>query len=388
MPAKINTKKTTQRSRKGSSKRDNQPAAGRKAGCRKKADAPRIIANSIFALTLKEKAAIQVTNFLSEKGRASADDDYEKMYADILLVVQRAVFLATGQVSTFNPYKNGFDLSESFDFVLRVFKENVLPKGWDYNIEKDWRHGDYQLVIYESCYFDATWHVFPICHVVKKLMKKNQALHDMFVSFICNFYHHTGMFTWWNGGLGYIDDESMRDHLLNRDFDDEEEQFKAEAELEACIFSYNKGEAKAYESLLKSLSVVSVDQLREDLARFSKRNPLVRWMYSALDVMDQKYSLNDYVYPELHEEGNTEGLMFDMQLGIHWDINDCMCKEQEEYLDSEAQGCGIIDPIYHFRFKKDTEVFSKEEILKALDYPKQFTKLYNDYHTAISAYER
>ena len=139
MPPTINSKKTTSRTREGIKRRGNKKRPGRKPVLRSKAHSPRVIANSIFALTNKPKPAIAVSMIHSGKKSPTSylDEDYGKMYHDILKCAQRAILLATGDVTTFDPLKQGFDLSESFDFVFKMLKRNVIPKDWEYNIEQD-----------------------------------------------------------------------------------------------------------------------------------------------------------------------------------------------------------------------------------------------------------
>lgn len=386
MPAKLKHKAATQGARKSAKVRGNKQRPGRKGSHGTKADTPRVIANSFFALTAKPKPAIAVSMIQEGKASmASCDDNYMKVYADILKCVQRAIFLATGEASTFDPYKNGYDLSESFDFIFRMLKTNVIPAGWEYNIEQDWRTNEYLVVIYKACEFNTFWHVFDIGATVQHLYKKNRKLHDLFILFLHNFCKHTTLDTWWGGALGYVDESMLEDHFHNMDFETEEEKEEYRVRMEETIADYNKGEISKYQKLIKSQLSLNVDQLRKSLSKFSKKSDLVKWMYSACEVMEQKATLNDFIYPELCEDSEG-GIMFDQQVVLLWDITDIYSSEQEEYLECESQGIGVMDPIYHVRLTKDRKELDLNEMKKALDYPKQFTKLYHEYHAAIKKY--
>jgi len=391
MPEKLNKKATASRSGNRAGSRKNKQRPGCKAGNRPQASAPRIIANSFFALTAKPKPAIAVSSFLNDK-RARIDDSedgYAKMYADVLKCTQRAILLATGEKTTFDPMNNGYDLSESFELVLRMLKTNVIPAGWEYNIEKSHKTEEYHIVIYRACDFQAFWHVFEIAATVHSLFINHKQLHDMFILFLKNFIHYTKIEPWWGCALGYViwDEESLRDRFENMEFDTEEERIGYEMKMEYTIDSYKKGETDRYQKLICSQKVMPVGQLRYELSKFSKRIDLVKWMLSACDLMEQKLNLNEFVYPELVEELG-EGIMFDLQIVLLWDADDVYSQEQNEYLEAESQGCGIMDPIYHFRLTKDLKSFDKTIFDKAIKYPGQFTELYHGYNKAIKKYER
>lgn len=388
MPTGTHHRKITQRARIRAKARANKQATRRKAGNGSKADAARIIADSVFALTLKPKPAVIVKQLIRiDSSRYSKQDDYEKMYQDVMQVVHNAVYLVTGEVTSFNPYASGFGLSESFDIILNIFKRDVLPNGWEFNIEKEDNHSIYHIAMYKVCEMQCFWHVFELKHVLKYWRKKNPELHDMFLLFMYNFCHHTQIMTWYNGALGYVEPELLMERLQEFEFDTEEEQYQKEAEVQAVIDSYEKGEVHEYEEMMKAQYPEPVESLRSMLSYFPRRNKLVRWMLDACTLMEAPVGINDFIYAEMVEE-RGEGVMFDMQMGVIWDVTDPFTCEQEEYLDAESQGCGIHEPILTIRLFSDIERLSIKEIEACKTWPQQLTKIYQQYIKVVAKYER
>jgi len=389
MPSRSNHPKNARPTRIRVAGRQNKTKHGRKECIGATQENPAVIANSIFALTLTDKPAIKVKAIKSGGKLRFDDEDYDQMYKDVLNAVQNAVYLVTGERTTFNPLHSGFDLSQSFDFVLNMFRNQVLPEKWNFNIEKypvDYKGGRYHLVIYHDCEFQTFWHAFSIRPLVLGL-QADKKLHDLFIKFLWNFIHKTKIDCWWGGALGYCDENSMIDEFEQHEFDSDEEWLDALVSLHITIDDYEKGNAKKYEKLLKNQPIVPVDTLRKEISKFSARNKLVKWMMDACEFMEVPYSLTDFVYPEFQDEEGFDALMFDSQSGVLWDVTDEYSLTQERFLDSIAQGCGIFYPIYNFRIDHLTTSINIEEIKKAILWPQQLTKLFHSFNDAAVKYE-
>lgn len=386
MPQKIIHRKVARTVRKRAAGRKNKKGVrcqgSNRAG---KADTG-IIANSFFALTLKQKPAIEVKQ-KQQVPRRNGDEDYNKMYEDILKVVQHAVWLVKKEKTSFNPLKNGFDLSESFGMILNMFRNEVLPAGWSFNIELEEHNNEYYINIHKVCEMQAFWHCFEIKPPALWLQKHDPALHDMFILFMYNFYEDTNILTWWNGGMGYVDEDYMLERLdeYEGEYENAEEFEKLKAEVTQTVMNYKEGIVFQYLSLLRSQEFLSTDKLRAKLSNFSKRNKLVKWMYAACDFMDIPATINDFVYPD---QFDNEGLQYDQQASIIWDCGDRLTQEHEEGLDAEANGCGIIDPILNFHFRKSTKEIDLTRINDQVRWPQELTKIFHQYNEAIKPYER
>jgi hypothetical protein len=110
-------------------------------------------------------------------------------------------------------------------------------------------------------------------------------------------------------------------------------------------------------------------------------------MKQACDFLELGGSVIQFIYPELYEDDGCDGLRFDQQMNIIWDCGDDVSTEHEGYLDSEANGNGIADPIYHVRLRNDIKTLDLEAFNKAIEWPKKLTELFFSYNDAIKIYE-
>lgn len=209
----------------------------------------------------------------------------------------------------------------------------------------------------------------------------------MFIRFMANFCRHTGIMTWYQGGLGYIDGYFLLENIENYEWDSDEDRANALAEVTDVIELYQYGDAHWYEEFIKAQPLVSPEQLRIEINQFPRKNNLLNWMLAACDLMEEPFTVDDYIYPEM-AEAQGGGLMFDQQVALIWDVTDRMTHEQEEHLDTEAQGCGIHEPMYTVRLKADTDKLDLEKITDGLLWPKKLTKIFYQYNEAIIPYER
>lgn len=380
MPQTISKRRTTSttrsRSRKGKISKGSRCAVSNGA----KQNESGIIGNSLFNVNLKTRIGFEVQPAVLQ------DVDAALIYNDLLPAVKNALLKYKGFRTKTDPYKQGANITQSYQYLIGLIKNNLVPEGWEFNIEKNEHTQFYFLIIYKECDFDSYWHAFEIKPAVKKL-KHNEELRDFFLLFMKNFYEQCQIDPWWHGGLCFVDIGWMKERIAERedDYDDEEQYYKALYEMAEIEKVYQHGEAKYYEKLLMAKKSVSVKTLSEGLQQFSKRNKLVKWMYEALKLMEYPCDVMNFCYPDVN--GDIEGLLFDQQVGIIWDESDMMSGEQMETLDAEAQGIGIHAPILHYIIGKENNypmnIHSFDDLKCLEQWPGELTKIYHLYNEAI-----
>lgn len=390
MPKTIKHRNASSRLRKGVHPGKDFQGKGRQGGKGTAANGPKIIGDSLFALTLAPKPGLEVID--KTKGRVRPlrqdfdEEDYEQMYEDLLICVQRAVKIITGEVTKFDPLKERLDLSVALTYVINCFESNVLPKGFEYNVDKDPVQG-YYFTIYRDAPFDDLWHAFELKPIAKHLWQTDKTLHGLFLLVIKCFYVRTDIGCWWNGGCEYADymfEEKLQDWESRYEGDDE-----GHSELDEAIatyLGYEIGEANEYKEALKNIDFVKPELLLKKLTRFDQKNKIVKWMVDICSFCMLKGNVNDFIYYEMQGEG-VEGLQFDQQVAIIWDWNDAFTEEQMECIDSEAQGCGVLPPILNFHFTKTTQHFDREGIMAALDWPRKLSDLFRESRRLIESLE-
>jgi hypothetical protein len=386
MPANIKTKRSSSRIRKGANERSNRQAAGRQGSVRPQKGYTKIIGNSIFALTLKKKPGLEVVSKVeSRKFRVEDEDDFYKMYADLLACYHKAMVIV-GEPTKYDPYSIGLEIGIALSSIIQSFKDNVAPKDASVNIDHNDEDG-YHFTVYQYAPFDCYWHAFEIKPIINKI-KRNQKLHDLFIVYIKAFMNYTGIDGWWNGGMGYADymlEEKIDnwENELGEEFEDEKDLKKAMADLQC----YKKGVAKQYEKSITNAAHCSPEKLIEKIEPY-KRSGLGKLMLAGCEFMKYQGTLTDFIYYELENEGDVQGLRFDQQASVIWDWDDYYTDMQEECLDSEANGCGIIEPILNYQFTKRLSKFSKEEFQHRLKWPEELSKIFTMHNEYVNSIKR
>lgn len=401
MPATIKKRRTAQATRKSIHRGKNSKKCGRKGGQRAKQKNPRVIANSVFALTLHTKPGLEVIDKMD--GRKSYDkvDDYHKMYRDLLAAFQNGMNLI-GQPTKVDPLKEGLDIGASLAYVVNGFRNNLLIAGYDMRIDKDDDH--YYFTFYIQCDFPNWWHAFEIFPIVEFLGKNNPKLHDLFIKFIAFMSTRLHIPTWYNGGMGYSeyyveeqsDLEIWEDHNGPTEPDDaiSKEQI-AEAKISKEKYerllddfnNYSAGVIKEYENFIRS-GWLPLERLKKELARYRSNKDLISWMKEMLEFMKEPGSMNDYHYAELMEEENYEGLSFDRQSAIIWNWNDSYTEIEMECIDSDANNIGIIPPIFHYHLSKNTKSLNMDRYIDWQSWPLRFSKLWEKYRDIVNGYRK
>lgn len=384
MPQTTRKRPIAHRARKSALPGNNKKESRRPGIRRTKKKNPAVLANSVFALTLSARPAASIVDRQPGKGRrryANGDDDFEKMYEDLKQAFHIGVKLATGESTSFDPLKSGLDIGLSLGAIINGFKNNILPKEFEMNVDKDDDH--YYFTIYKYIELPWRWHVFEIKPVVTYLKKVNPRLHDLFIFLIKAFVDLKDIPTWYNGGFGYaeyqleqeIDDwESYHDI----DEDDAEQQFES---AKKTWKEYQEGEAAEYKEILRRGSAKTPQWIANRLKQHNSRNPVVKWMKTACEWLQLPGFLGDFTYPELRENDDSyaEGLDLDQQIAIGWDLSDEYTACQEQSMDATASGVGVVPAFLTRHFSKHTREYSLEDLENRASWLLGITKVQKDY---------
>lgn len=381
MPNSTNRQTATHKVRINSYKRVARQDVRRKTGHGTQKDGPRIIADSLFALTLAPKPGLEViTNLKSyEFDRNFRQMDVKRMYNDLLAIVHNAIKVQTGQVTKFDPLASGLSIGASTTYILKAFETNVLPTGFDYNI--DCNDEGYYFSVYKFCDFNTYWHHFEVKPMLIKLNRYNPRLIPIFNSIIHCLIYKAGFGTWWNGGMGYAE-FAIEDVIAHWDdqYDGEEDPESAlQVAMDECA-SYELGEAKQYELMIKKLKYRKPESILRSLNAFSQRSPMVKLFKSICNFLIETGSITDFIYYEC----DLEGLSFDQQVTVIWDLKDIYSKIQMESIDAEANGCGIYDPVLTYPVNKNYKKMDFELLNQQLGWPMKISKLFQEYEPIAS----
>lgn len=386
MPKTITRKRIARAVRKGinAGKNQSRPRRTRSNGTAEKA--ARIIANSLFALTLKERPAIEIADKLSTKKQLhlDSDDDFYKIYKDLLKILHHAIPLITGEKTKFDPLTEGFDIGFAMHYIIKCFENNIQPKGYDYSIDKD--GNGYYFTIYKECDFKEYWHAFEIQPVVHYL-KKNKALHDLFISFIRSLMLYTDIQLWWQGTIAFAD-EWLEERIVYMEEEGEIEEPEDLEKAKSTLHSYKQGEAKKYQNLLTRAATFSPEQLLQKLQRFNARNKVVIWMKEACVFMQLPGNMSDFHYPEFIEDiSDGEGLHFPDQASIIWAWDE-YATMAGEWMDDVANNCGVIPPLLNFHITTETKSFDFAEFDKRSGWPHELTIIQTKYNALVESIKK
>jgi hypothetical protein len=392
MPATTKQKNSSSRTRSGAYRRKNRKEHRREGIERTKQKGPRIIANSFFALTLKEKPGLEVFDKIEIRSDYNEADDYYAMYHDLLAAYQNGMRLI-GKETKVDPLKEGLNIGTSLSFVINGFKNNLLIGGYDVRIDRDGDH--YYFTMYIACDIPEYWHAFELMPVVEYLKTKSLQLHDVFLKFIAYMKSRLNILTWYNGGCGFA--EYQMEEKVDLDMWEEwdmpmttdpkatkaekkqAQESKERYDLTLNTFNnYKAGVIRVYEQYLTD-HISNKEEIKNRLSRFDKKIPIVRWMKQAMEFMEQPGCISDYVYQELIQGEEYEGLTFDRQVTIIWDWNDEYTRLEMEAIDDEASNVGTVPPIFHYHISKHTKELNLDKYLEWQSWPMRFSKLWEKY---------
>jgi hypothetical protein len=389
MPSRTIQRKPSRTLGKGAAKRKDQARQRRQGSQRTQQKDPAVIADSIYSLTLKAKPGVSLAiERKHRRGRIMSDeDDYEQMYKDLLGCYQHALSLI-GNPSPFDPFANGLSLSVSIYYVLNAFKSNVLPAGYDVNIDKDDENG-YYFTIYKECWSAGYWHAFEIKPVIRKLTR-NKKLHDLFISVIKCMIAKADIGTWYDGGMGYAEymlEEELGNWDDNHGSEDDtpaeqKKNMRAFQKASETLRNYQSGEVKDYEDIIRDTPFIAPEEILEVLNKLKSTSPIVHWMKIACHFLKLPGCINDFIYLECED---LEGLKYDQHVTIIWDWQDAYSDIQCECLDSEAQGLGVNEPTLNFPVTRNLKSLDLAEIEQRSEWPERLSHLFDAYQKMLIA---
>jgi hypothetical protein len=187
--------------------------------------------------------------------------------------------------------------------------------------------------------------------------------------------NYTGIMGWWDGGMGYAD-YMLEEKIENWEFEygDEFENADELNKARETLESYKNGEVHRYEELIRESKFLPLKKLAKAIEPY-KRTNLGKLMLAGCEFMEHPGTMNDFIYYEFQNE-RGEGLSVDQQSAVIWDWDDAYTDIQEECLDAEAQGCGVIEPILNFSFNRNLKKFVLEDFEKRTKWPKALTEYF------------
>lgn len=370
-----------------------------RAGRPRRQENPRIIGDSLFALTLTDKPGLEVHQKLKDKDYSRHNDDYPEMYADLLAAFKKAVKLTTGEDTGYDPLGYGYSLEEALGMIVLAFERQIVPEGMELSVE---RRNDgleqYHFVIYTECVFNEFWHLFEIKPVVEYLNKKMPELHDLFLHFISLFSRMSGIRTWWTGGLGYSDyqlSELMEDeefwedrmgpmtageYATEKDAEDSRRHYSRAWD---DYFHYHAGEVQMYREFISSSRMTS-EELTAELRKHDPKNPVAAFMAYAISMVSTPETVDTFCgYDLVSEYNHVEGITFDQMSAILWDT-DTFFRLEEEALDASAQGVGIVWPLLAIQVSADTKALDFSRISETIAWPQRISDIHDRFWTMVN----
>jgi hypothetical protein len=363
MPQEIKHKRTTRRPGKGVRRRTERQTAIR-SGRQEAAPAVKVIADSLYSLTLTEKSGLEV---FKTKGLRSGNEVFslDKFYDDVFLCFSNAKKILTGDKS-FDASSVGLDRTMLISYILTDFKK-MLPEGWEYNIDHDRQTDRFYFTIYKECQWWNALHTFPVGPLLQHLKKKNLKLHNLFLQFLKLLRQKVGIELWTDGfmdnTLEYMKDnaEEMAAELDPEDPDD----VKRMKEYNDAIRKYTHGEPALYQELIKKAKATTPDKLSKAVSRF--RGPIKEIIQEGCGLMSNR--IYDYYYFPDGMDVFTENtfLELDGQVLVLWDFDD-LATEHEHSLDAMASE-GVQSPVISYRVDHLTKKINFNQLKEKAEWP-------------------
>lgn len=387
-------KRTAPRVRQNTNRRSTQSQLRRKKSIRAKKSCDKVIADSIYSLTAK--SIIGFERFLKvetsiKSVEIKTGENYGQILNDLSECANNAIYVMTGYRPTLNPLKSGLSIDIAFTYVINLFENNVLPKGFDYNIDYDDEAKEYYFTVYKELEGNGGWMAFEIKPIVKKLERVDDiVLLRIFMNFLRSFIGKTGINLWCDCYGGYVDEVLQQEiENLEMEYDEDEKDFyKRYRSAQECLWRYKKGgEVYGIQQTIFKAETKTAEELIKDLDHYLKydssyyRNkPIVLWLKEACEFMKLNGCIGDFIYEELFRNYyNEEGLRLEDQYTIIWDSQDAYTALTEQILDSTAQGCGVLSPFINYPIKKDTKHIDWIEFEERSKWIDKITPLWKSY---------
>lgn len=373
-------------------RKNRRKVARRKAGTGLKEEAPRVLANSAFALTLQPKTWATLPHTVEDPKAFAVYRDLVRAYnyGAELKGIDKIV------------YKQSNTSTAAIADLLQLFTKNICPKGFEVNIDEHYHKKTnaqhFHFSMFKHLEFPSYWHFFELKHVVHHLKKTNPKLHDLFITWLRSFVYYCSIPLWFDGPMS--DSEfvlssyttELRELLEKKDLPEakaamenngytEKDMLQRLSDIETSLKVYATGEAQVYmQKLIKTKPVKPVYLLRS-LKTFAPQHKLVKFMKHGCELMKEKAGINDFCY-ELASGDNEGGLAFDQQVTIIWDWHDhytgCYCRHMEDVSMQEDVAaptiCGRILP-------SGTHGLTLENLTEAIHWPKKLSALQAEFQS-------
>lgn len=329
--------------------------ARRKASIRDKEEAPKVIANSAFTLTLQPKAWASLPH-------SEADPKEVALYRDLVWAYNKGAELAGVEKII---YKKSNTSTAAISDVLKQFKQTICPPGFEVNIEEHHHRKTntqrFHFTIYKEASFPCYWHFFEVKHVVRHLKKTNQKLHDFFIVWLRSFIFSCSIPVWFDGPMAdsqFIlsnyaaelrhmlekkDLPEVHDALERNGYTEKEMQDRLKA-IEETMKVYATGEAQEYMQKLLKTKPVKPHYLLRSLKKFPQQNKIVKFMKHACELMKERVGVMDFGYSRAFGE-DVEGVEFEQQIAIIWDWHDHYSGCYARHLEDMSSGMEVFPPV-------------------------------------------
>ena len=380
MPKQINKGAAASKTRKSAHQRKVGPDKGCKGSNGGTADHSSIIANSIFALTLPVKRAFEAKTEISVFEKPVGE-----IATDLLQSLNRALWLLKKP-----RLKLQEDLSQAqkMTLIIDTLKLEVLPKGYEFEINKDGSNGSYFFTLYKPVEFGSFWHCFPVKPVLDQL-KKAPGLKQCFLDIISLLIYRCGFNAWWMNWYPFdfvLNDEfGFADWFHNGFYDLEEAEKENKWELwKQLREDYRKGEAYACQKELKSRKPC-IKRLKQRLYQRRSARPIVSWMKKALQLIESGKSIHYFNNEFWNEnEGQDGRIRLEDQVMIIWnedELFDIGC----EQVDAEWSNFGMQEPANIFHLFSDQRKLDFSQLQQEEKWMLSVTHLYDNYQKNIIA---
>lgn len=376
MPAQIKKRRTARRTRKNIRAGKNKKEQGRKRNERPSPNTPAIIANSLFALTLKPISGISV------ECKKSSTNGSIGLFSDIA-----ACFInGLGGDADALPAE---DLPEHvrLEKMIKLVRKQV-PPNHSINIEID--KGKYCLAVYHNCSYANYLPGFQVGPTIMKLKTDYPKLHDIFIYFLQAFIKATKVDTWWDDIFQRAIE--VTEETLSYEDPDMDAEYKEHAIADVEL--YLKGAAKKYENKLspvrKALPTIKILSL---LNRLKKKHPVIQIIRKGCEIIDAGVSMFSYQYkpdgPRNEDDWDYEPLYFVNQAMIYWNYDGPCADDYGEWVDSHANEGGIDIPVYVQYIKpNEKEKFDIEKFRDKCLWPVKLVDFFSDVNDITKKYSK
>lgn len=381
MPKNSNTR-TSRKTRKNLLQRKNRKKQGRAGRRRPEPNAPAIIANSLFALTLNPVPGVVV------ESNKSLQNGAFKIYDDLLLCLNK-IISSSGEIPKLPA--DDLPIERKLDALMGLIKRALKL---EFNVELIEKK--FCVVVYHKCDYVNYLPAFQVGPSLLKVKKQNPRIHDLFVSFLKTFVSVACVDTWFDFAF-----ENSREYLKDtiwqyendgdyRQDIDPDWMDEAKKDLE----EYETGLPTVYQKLLRrTKNPKSAADLLKSANRFKAKHPLLKLIRKGCEVLDPRFSMWKYNYnPDIdnQDEDNRDGysLEFINQAMICWKYGGPVDDEYNSWIDSHANEAGVDLPICKSVIHPNKNGrFNKEEFIEMCLWPSRLAEFFSDANHILNNYK-